>query len=153
MSDGRAADLVVDARGRRCPLPIIDLARRITEVPVGGVVSVLADDPAARHDVPAWCEMRGHEYLGDIIKEKLVYYPTVTRDAFDNEGRITDLIATGKLFTDLDVPPFSPENDRVMLCGSTAMLKDTTDLLKQAGLVEGKNSAPGHYVIERAFVD
>ncbi|MDP1159918.1 ferredoxin--NADP reductase, partial [Klebsiella variicola] len=70
-----------------------------------------------------------------------------------NEGRITDLIATGKLFTDLDVPPFSPENDRVMLCGSTAMLKDTTDLLKHAGLVEGKNSAPGHYVIERAFLD
>lgn len=100
-----------------------------------------------KHDLP------GHEYLGDIIKEKLVYYPTVTREAFDNEGRITDLIATGKLFTDLDVPPFSPENDRVMLCGSTAMLKDTTELLKQAGLVEGKNSAPGHYVIERAFVD
>jgi TusA-related sulfurtransferase len=59
------ADLVVDARGRRCPLPIIDLARRIGDVPVGGVVCVVADDPAARHDVPAWCEMRGHEYLGE----------------------------------------------------------------------------------------
>ncbi|MEX3593000.1 MAG: ferredoxin--NADP reductase [Burkholderia sp.] len=100
-----------------------------------------------KHDLP------GHEYLGDIIKGKLVYYPTVTREAFDNEGRITDLIATGKLFIDLDMPPFSPENDRMMLCGSTAMLKDTTELLKQAGLVEGKNSTPGHYVIERAFVD
>ncbi|ACC76075.1 ferredoxin--NADP reductase [Paraburkholderia phymatum] len=100
-----------------------------------------------KHDLP------GHEYLGDVIKEKLVYYPTLTREEFENEGRITDLIASGKLFTDLDVPPFSPENDRVMLCGSTAMLKDTTVLLKNAGLVEGKNSAPGHYVIERAFVD
>jgi TusA-related sulfurtransferase len=59
------ADLVVDARGRRCPLPIIDLARRITDVPVGAVVAVVADDPAARHDVPAWCEMRGHDYLGE----------------------------------------------------------------------------------------
>ncbi|CAJ3862098.1 ferredoxin-NADP reductase [Burkholderia pseudomallei] len=100
-----------------------------------------------KHDLP------GHEYLGDVISEKLVYYPTVTREEFENEGRITDLIASGKLFTDLDVPPFSPERDRVMLCGSTAMLKDTTELLKKAGLVEGKNSAPGHYVIERAFVD
>jgi TusA-related sulfurtransferase len=62
---GSAADLVVDSRGRRCPLPIIDLARRIAEVPVGGVVSVVADDPAARHDVPAWCEMRGQDYLGE----------------------------------------------------------------------------------------
>lgn len=88
-----------------------------------------------------------------MIKDKLVYYPTVTREEFENEGRITDLISSGKLFSDLDVPPFSPEHDRVMLCGSTAMLKDTTELLKKAGLVEGKNSAPGHYVIERAFVD
>jgi cysteine desulfurase len=64
-----SADLVVDSRGRRCPLPIIDLARRIGEVPVGGVVSLVADDPAARHDVPAWCEMRGQEYLGEATEE------------------------------------------------------------------------------------
>jgi TusA-related sulfurtransferase len=62
---GISADLVIDARGRRCPLPIIDLARRIADVPVGAVVAVVADDPAARHDVPAWCEMRGQEYLGE----------------------------------------------------------------------------------------
>ncbi len=100
-----------------------------------------------QHDLP------GHEYLGEIIQEKLIYYPTVTREEFENEGRITDLIATNKLFHDLGVMPFSPEHDRVMLCGSTAMLRDTSHLLKQAGLTEGKNSAPGHYVIERAFVD
>lgn len=75
--------------------------------------------------------------------KKLVYYPTLTREELENEGRITDLIASGKLLTDLDVAPFSPETDRVMLCGRTAMLKDTTAMLKQAGLVEGKNSAPG----------
>lgn len=100
-----------------------------------------------KHDLP------GHEYLGELIRKKLVYYPTVTREEFENEGRITDLVASGKLFSDLDVAPFSPQSDRVMLCGSTAMLRDTTELLKQAGLTEGKNSAPGHYVIERAFVD
>lgn len=56
-------DLTLDCRGMRCPLPVIHLARRITEVAVGGVVRVLADDPAARNDVPAWCRMKGHEYL------------------------------------------------------------------------------------------
>ncbi|GAA3340246.1 hypothetical protein GCM10020358_27100 [Amorphoplanes nipponensis] len=54
----------VDSRGRRCPLPIIDLARRMPEVAVGAVVRVLADDPAAANDIPAWCRMKGHEYLG-----------------------------------------------------------------------------------------
>jgi tRNA 2-thiouridine synthesizing protein A len=54
----------VDARGRRCPLPIIDLARRMPAVPVGAVVRVLADDPAAANDIPAWCRMKDQEYLG-----------------------------------------------------------------------------------------
>jgi cysteine desulfurase len=60
-----APALVLDCRGRRCPLPVIDLARRIGEVPVGAVVGVLADDPAARMDLPAWCRMRAHDYLGE----------------------------------------------------------------------------------------
>jgi tRNA 2-thiouridine synthesizing protein A len=58
------AQLELDCRGMRCPLPVIELARRVGEVPVGGVVLVLADDPAAAADVPAWCRMRGHDYLG-----------------------------------------------------------------------------------------
>jgi tRNA 2-thiouridine synthesizing protein A len=57
-------DHVVDSRGRRCPLPVIDLARAMPDVPVGEVVTVLADDPAAATDIPAWCRMRGHAYLG-----------------------------------------------------------------------------------------
>jgi tRNA 2-thiouridine synthesizing protein A len=57
-------DLVLDCRGMRCPLPVIELARRIGEVAVGGVVAVVADDPAAATDVPAWCRLRGHEYVG-----------------------------------------------------------------------------------------
>ena len=57
--------LTVDARDRRCPLPVIDLARAVADVPVGTVVAVVADDPAAAADVPAWCRMRGQEYLGE----------------------------------------------------------------------------------------
>lgn len=57
--------LIVDCRGQRCPLPVIMLARRINEVPSGAVVRVIADDPAARLDVPAWCRMRSHDYLGE----------------------------------------------------------------------------------------
>ena len=59
----------VDSRGRRCPLPIIDLARRMPSVPVGAVVRVLADDPAAANDIPAWCRMKGQEYLGSPAPE------------------------------------------------------------------------------------
>lgn len=61
------AELELDCRGVRCPLPIIRLAQRIDEVPVGGILSVVADDPAARPDVPAWCRMRGHEYVGESV--------------------------------------------------------------------------------------
>ena len=60
-----APDLELDCRGVRCPVPVIRLAQRIGEVPVGGVVAVAADDPAARPDIPAWCRMRGHEYVGE----------------------------------------------------------------------------------------
>ena len=56
---------VLDCRGKRCPLPVIELARRIGDVAPGGVIAVAADDPAARLDVPAWCRMRGHDYLGE----------------------------------------------------------------------------------------
>ncbi|HET7405767.1 MAG TPA: sulfurtransferase TusA family protein [Mycobacteriales bacterium] len=57
--------LTVDARGRRCPVPVIELARRLPEAAVGDVVAVLSDDAAARVDVPAWCRMRGQDYLGE----------------------------------------------------------------------------------------
>lgn len=56
--------MIIDARGRRCPLPILDLARHIGEVAIGSTVTVEADDPAALPDVQAWCRMRGHEYVG-----------------------------------------------------------------------------------------
>jgi TusA-related sulfurtransferase len=71
-ASGATYDLTVDARGMRCPTPVIELARRIGEVPVGGLVAVLADDEAARHDVPAWCEMRGQEYVGEPVPQTYV---------------------------------------------------------------------------------
>lgn len=64
MTDLPEPDLTLDCRSMRCPQPVIELARRIGDVPAGGVVAVLADDPAAATDVPAWCRLRGHEYLG-----------------------------------------------------------------------------------------
>ncbi|MFE5488092.1 cysteine desulfurase/sulfurtransferase TusA family protein [Streptomyces sp. NPDC056527] len=62
---GATGSLVVDALGKRCPIPVIELAKVIYDVPVGGTVTVLADDEAARLDIPAWCEMRGQEYVGE----------------------------------------------------------------------------------------
>lgn len=93
-----------------------------------------------------------HEFLGEQVREKLVYYPSVTREPFSNPGRITDLIETGKLFADTGLPSFSAERDRIMLCGSSAMLRDTRALLDARGFAEGTQSVPGHYVVERAFV-
>jgi tRNA 2-thiouridine synthesizing protein A len=59
------AELELDCRGMLCPLPVIELGKRYAEVPVGGLVAVLADDVAARTDIPAWCRMRGQEYVGE----------------------------------------------------------------------------------------
>jgi tRNA 2-thiouridine synthesizing protein A len=65
MSATETPDLVIDCRGKPCPLPVIELGRHLGEIAVGQVLAVVADDPAARHDVPAWCRMRGQEYVGE----------------------------------------------------------------------------------------
>ena len=98
-------------------------------------------------------ELPEHELLGELVRDKLVYYPSVTREAFRTTGRITDLIRSGKLSEDLGVPPLSIEEDRVMLCGSPGLLADAKILLEERGFVEGSSNKPGHYVIERAFVE
>jgi len=91
--------------------------------------------------------------VGDEAKSQLTYYPTVTREPFPTPGRITDRIRSGRIFADLGVPAgFSPERDRVMLCGSMAMIKETGELLESFDLKEGSNAEPGDYVLERAFV-
>ncbi len=97
-------------------------------------------------------EIRNDEILSEIVGDKLRHYATTTREEFPFQGRITDLIENGKLFADLGVPPLDPAVDRGMICGSSAMLKDTKELLEKAGLTEGANSKPAEFVIERAFV-
>jgi ferredoxin--NADP+ reductase len=98
-------------------------------------------------------ELPGHEFLGPMVKERLVYYPTVTREAFRHMGRITELLSSGRLLRDLGLPPLDARDDRVMLCGSPAMLRELKHQLESAGFVEGNTSTPGAFVVERAFVE
>ncbi|WP_304640527.1 ferredoxin--NADP reductase [Pseudomonas sp.] len=98
-------------------------------------------------------DLPNHEFLGEMVREKLIYYPTVTREAFRNQGRLTDLMTSGKLFGDIGLPPMNPETDRFMLCGSPSMLKDCTEILDAQGFNEARHGDQGHYVIERAFVE
>ncbi|WP_294390946.1 ferredoxin--NADP reductase [uncultured Sphingomonas sp.] len=100
--------------------------------------SKLADDPL----------------VDNVAAEQLTYVPTVTREDFHTRDRIDVLIKDGRLFQGNagEPPRFDPEHDRVMLCGSMAMIKDTAELLEQLGFTEGSNAQPGDYVIERAFV-
>ena len=98
-------------------------------------------------------ELPRHELLGEMVTEQLMYYPTVTREPFRNQGRSTDLITTGKLATDLNLPDLNPLTDRVMLCGSPQMLKDLKNILESRQFIEGNTSKPGQFVVERAFVE
>ncbi|MFZ1326112.1 MAG: ferredoxin--NADP reductase [Candidatus Contendobacter sp.] len=99
-------------------------------------------------------ELPNNEFLGELIRAQLRYYPTVTRDPFHNRGRLTHLIESGKLFADLGLPPLDPAQDRVMICGSPGLLKDTCVLLNERGFrISPHIGEPGQYVIERAFVE
>jgi len=100
------------------------------------LVASLADDPL----------------IGEMIGDKLRYYPTTTREESATMGRITTLLETGRIFEDLGVPPLSARTDRAMVCGSLAFNQDIKSLLEAAGLREGANSEPGEFVIEKAFV-
>ena len=94
-----------------------------------------------------------HEFLGELVRTQLKYYPTVTREPFPYQGRLTDLTTSHKLTDDLGLPPLNPEEDRVMLCGSPGLLADMRAILANMGFSEGSTTTPGDYVIERAFVD
>ncbi len=98
-------------------------------------------------------ELPENEYFGELVQEKLIYYPTVTREPFRNQGRITDLITSGKLFADIGLPPLNKEDDRVMLCGSPQLLDDMRMIMKDLGFEEGSTTEPGDFVIEKAFVE
>lgn len=109
-------------------------------------------DELAYHDLLVK-HLPEHELLGELISDKLKYYPTVTREAFVNQGRITELIESGKIFTDLQLPALDPSADRVMICGSPAMLKELKGMLEARGFQEGNTTRPGDFVIERAFAE
>ncbi len=99
-------------------------------------------------------DLQKHEYLGDMIKEQLIYYPCVTREKYQNQGRITDLMSSGKLCEEVGLPHLDPKFDRVMMCGSPSMLKDTCTILDEYGFEESrKKGVQGDYVVERAFVE
>lgn len=98
-------------------------------------------------------ELPNNEYFGESVREQLIYYPTVTREPFRNQGRLTDLMTSGKLFEDIGLPKPNLETDRFMLCGSPAMLDDLTRMLDSWGFQESRGGKLGHYVIERAFVE
>lgn len=97
--------------------------------------------------------LRQDEFFGPMIQDKLIYYPTVTREPFRNRGRITDLIASNQLFSDIGLSGLDVETDRVMLCGSPAMLEELHGMFTARGLNEGNHSEPGHFVIEKAFAE
>ena len=95
-----------------------------------------------------------NEFFGEAVKEKLIYYPLVTREEFRNQGRQTDLMRSGKLFEDIGLPPINPLDDRAMICGSPSMLAETSQVLDEFGLnVSPRMGEPGDYLIERAFVE
>jgi ferredoxin--NADP+ reductase len=97
--------------------------------------------------------LKQDELFEELLDGKLHYYPTVTREPFRNRGRITDLITSRKLFDDLAMPPLALESDRIMLCGSPSMLEDLRLIFEVRGFIEGNHSKPGHFVIEKAFVE
>ncbi len=110
-------------------------------------VSDLGYSEYIKNDLPA------HEYIGEQVKNQLKYYPTVTREPFENQGRLTTLLESGKLCADIGLPPLDPEHDRVLVCGGPRMLEDLVQLLEARGFKEGSSHEPAHYTIERAFVE
>ena len=99
-------------------------------------------------------EIHDDPLVGDEARAQLHYYPTVTREPFEHQGRFPDLINSGRFFRDLglDEDRFNPAEDRVMLCGSMEFIKDMAAVMEDQGLTEGSNAEPGDYVLERAFV-
>ena len=93
------------------------------------------------------------ELIGDVVRGKLLYYPTVTREPFRNRGRLTDLIGQGTIESELGLPPIGTADDRFMLCGSPEMLADMTAWLRGNGFTEGSHTTPAEFVVEKAFVE
>jgi len=98
-------------------------------------------------------DVRGHEYLGEMAAGKLLYYATVTRNAYHHQGRITDLIRSGAMLRELGLPDLDANEDRVMICGNPGMLAEIKTMLESSGFEERSSGKPGAFAIERAFVE
>ncbi|MDZ7904413.1 MAG: ferredoxin--NADP reductase [Cypionkella sp.] len=111
--------------------------REVAELDYGRqLVQGLADDPL----------------IGEMVGDKVLYYPTTTREPSPRMGRITDNMTSGKVFADLGLPQITPADDRAMVCGSLAFNVDVKAVLEGFGLREGANSEPKEFVVEKAFV-
>jgi ferredoxin--NADP+ reductase len=110
-------------------------------------VSELAYDHVITKELPQ------NEFFGEQVSRQLIYYPTVTREPFRHQGRVTTLLDSGKMPADIGLPPLNIETDRVLICGSPEMLKDSREMLLRRNFVEGHMASPGHFAIERAFVE
>jgi ferredoxin/flavodoxin---NADP+ reductase len=111
--------------------------REVAELEYGRqLVEALADDPL----------------IGEMVGDKLIYYPTTTREQFHHMGRVTDNLSSGKVFADLGLPAMNRDDDRAMVCGSLAFNVDVKAILEGFGLTEGANSDPQQFVVEKAFV-
>lgn len=92
------------------------------------------------------------EIFGEFVREKLIYYPTVTREPFRHVGRITHHLGRPEFFEEIGLSPLSAENDRIMLCGSPQMIQDLRTVIEGMGFAEGNHGEPGHFLVEKAFV-
>ena len=106
----------------------------------------------AYHDVISR-DLPNDEFLGESVRQKLIYYPTVTREDFRNRGRVTELFISGQIHRELGLAPTDSNLDRVMLCGSPDMIRDAKSYVEAFGFAEGSHSRPGSYVVEKAFVE
>ena len=99
-------------------------------------------------------DLPDHELLGDLVRDKLIYYPLVTREEFRNQGRLTDQIENGQMAETIGLPPLNAATDRAMMCGSPSMLADLCKILDARGFhISPSQGEPGDYVVERAFVE
>ena len=98
-------------------------------------------------------ELPNHELLGEMVTKQFKYYPTVTREPFKHQGRVTTVIENGQMASDLGLPALNPAEDRVMICGSPEMLRDLKNMMEERGFKEGNTTKPGDFVIERAFAE
>jgi len=126
-----------------------DLLERFPRIVVAHAVREVAE--LAYRDLLAR-DLAADPVLGELVAGRVLYRPSVTREAFETPGRITDALATGALEAGLGLPTLDPTQDRVMLCGSEDFNADMKALLEGRGFVEGSNNDPGSYVLEKAFV-